>query len=180
MRQHIGNTVALILVTWFMTLILPFTAEAKSKYLYRLYINPDNFGLVIFPEERIFPELEQTIQSLAFKKIESGEAVMRSGSKKENFTYMMPRDVQKKHRLEKFIVLQILTDGVGIMVGIYEQEFGLTLPTKVFVVEELKGNISKTLEIFRKQVRQEKEEIHWVPGAIIKRELIEHYCFLEG
>ena len=83
--------------------------------------------------------------------------------------------MQKKHRLEKFIILQILNDGVGIMVGIYEQEFGLTLPTKVFIVQELKDNISKTLDIFRKQLKQEKEEIQWIPDAILKRELIGHY-----
>ena len=151
-------------------LALPFTsAEAGSKYFYQLYTQPENFGLVIFPKELIFPELEATVQSLEFKKVESGEAVMRSGNKKENFTYMMPADVQKKHHLEKFIILQILTDGVGIMVGIYDQEFGLTLPTKVFIVQELKGNISKTLDVFRKQLREEKQEIRWVPDGIIKK-----------
>jgi len=129
---------------------------------------------VVFPKESISPELEQTVQALGFKPIESGEAVMRSGSKDENFTYMMPKEVQKKHRLEKFIILQILNDGVGIMVGIYEQEFGLTLPTKVFVVQELKDNISRTLEIFRKQLKEEKEEIRWIPGAILERPSIGH------
>jgi hypothetical protein len=156
-------------------LALPFTVEAAApRYFYQLYTNPESFGIVVFPRKSIFPELEATIQSLGFKKAESGEAVMRSGNKKENFTYMMPKDVQKKHRLEKFIILQILNDGVGVMVGVYEQEFGLTLPTKVFVVQELKDNISKTLDIFRKQLRQEKEEIQWIPGAILKRELIGH------
>ena len=91
----------------------------------------------------------------------------------------MPREVQKKHGLEKFIILQILNDGVGIMVGIYEQEFGLTLPTKVFIVQELKDNISKTLDIFRKQLRQEKEEIRWIPDAIMKKELVVRHWFLE-
>lgn len=174
-KLGIGKMIALSLFAWFMLLALPFTAEAGSKYYYQLYNNSENFGLVIFPKESIFPELQQTIQTLGFKKIESGEAVMRSGSKKKNFTYMMPKEVQKKHRLEKFIILQILTDGVGIMVGIYEQEFGLTLPTKVFVVEELKDNISKTLDIFRKQLKQEKEEIEWIPGVIIKRQRVGHY-----
>ena len=175
MRLEIRKTIAPALIAWMMVLTLPFAAEAAPRYFYQLYTNPENFGVAIFPKESIFPELEQTVQSLGFKKVESGEAVMRSGSKKENFTYMMPKAVQKKHRLEKFIILQILTDGVGIMVGIYEQEFGLTLPTKVFIVQELKENISKTLGIFRKQLKQEKEEIEWVPGAIIKRELIGHY-----
>ena len=175
MRLKIRKTIAPALLAWMVVLALPLTAEAGSKYFYQLYTNPENFGLVIFPKESIFPELEQTAQSLGFKKIESGEAVMRSGNKQENFTYMMPKEVQKKHRLEKFIILQVLTDGVGIMVGIYDQEFGLTLPTKVFVVKELKDNISKTLDVFRKQLRQEKEEIEWIPGAILKRELIGHY-----
>ena len=175
MKLEIRKTIAPVLLAWLMVLALPFTADAGPKYFYQLYTNPENFGLVVFPKENIFPELGQTIQSLGFKKVESGEAVMRSGSKKENFTYMMPKDVQKKHRLEKFIILQILTDGVGIMVGIYEQEFGLTLPTKVFIVQELKENISKTLDIFRKQLKQEKEEIEWIPGAIIKRGLIGYH-----
>ena len=175
MRLGLKNRITSAILSGILVLALPFTVEAGSKYFYQLYINPENFGLVIFPKESIFPELEETIQSLGFKEAGSGEAIMRSGSKKENFTYMMPREVQKKHRLEKFIILQILTDGVGVMVGIYEQEFGLTLPTKVFVAEELGDNISKTLDIFRKQLRQEKEEINWVPDAIIKRELIEPY-----
>lgn len=156
---------------WILVLALPVSGNtAGSGYEYQLYSNPLNFGLVVFPRKMIFPELEETVQSLGFKKVESGKAIMRSGSKKENFTYMMPEAVQKKYRLEKFIILQILTDGVGIMVGIYEQEFGLTLPTKVFVIDELKDNISKTLEIFGRQLREEKQEIHWVPDGIIKNE----------
>jgi len=175
MRMKFRKTIVPALLLWMILLALPFTAEAGSKYHYQLYTTSENFGLVVFPKASLFPELETTVQSLGFKKVESGEAVMRSGSKKENFTYMMPREVQKKHGLEKFIILQVLADGVGIMVGIYEQEFGLTLPTKVFVVQELKDNIAKTLDIFRKQLRQEKEEIQWIPGAILKRELIGHY-----
>jgi len=175
MRLGNGKMLAAALLTWVIVLALPFAAQAGPKYFYQLHTNPENFGLVVFPKEKIFPELEQTVKSLGFKKVESGEAIMRSGSKKENFTYMMPKEVQKKHQLEKFIILQILNDGVGIMVGIYEQEFGLTLPTKVFIVQELRDNILKTLDIFRKQLKQEKEEIEWIPGAILKRELIGNY-----
>ena len=175
MRLEIRKRIAPTLFAWLLVLALPFTVGAAApKYFYQLYTHPENFGLVVFPKKSIFPELEEVVQSLGFKKAESGEAIMRSGNKKENFTYMMPKDVQKKHRLEKFIILQILNDGVGVMVGIYEQEFGLTLPTKVFIVQELKDNISKTLDIFRKQLRQEKEEIRWIPDAILKRELIGH------
>jgi hypothetical protein len=176
MRLETWKRITPSLLAWLLVLALPFTVEAAApKYFYQLYTHPESFGVVVFPKKSIFPELEETIQSLGFKKAESGEAVMRSGSKNENFTYMMPKEVQKKHRMEKFIILQILNDGVGIMVGINEQEFGLTLPTKVFVVQELKDNISKTLDIFRKQLRQEKEEIRWIPGAILKRDSIAHY-----
>jgi len=176
MIPRVQKNIASALFAWVLILALPFSAEAGSKYYYQLYTQPENFGLVIFPKESIFPELEETIQSLNFKKVESGEAIMRSGVKKENFTYMMPLEVQKKHNLEKFIILQILSDGVGIMVGIYEQEFGLTLPTKVFVIEELKDNMVQTLEVFRKQLREEKEEIHWNPDdIIIRNKLIGHY-----
>ena len=175
MKLETWKTISSVLLAWILIFALPFKAEAGDKYYYQLYTSSENFGVLIFPKESIFPELEQTVQSLGFKKAESGEAVMRSGSKNENFTYMMPREVQKKHRLEKFIILQVLTDGVGIMVGIYEQEFGLTLPTKVFVVQELKDNISKTLDIFRKQLKEEKEEIQWIPGAILKKESMGYY-----
>ena len=175
MRLETWKALTPTLLAWMMILALPFNAEAGPKYSYQLYTNSENFGLVIFPKESIFLQLEQTVQSLGFKIVESGEAVMRSGSRNENFTYMMPKEVQKKHQLEKFIILQILTDGVGIMVGIYEQEFGLTLPTKVFVVQELKDNISKTLGIFRKQLKEEKEEIRWIPDAILKEELSGYY-----
>lgn len=168
MMQTFRKRVACVMWSLILVLALPFTnATAGTPYFYQLYTQPENFGLVIFPKELIFPELEALAQSLKFKKIESGEAVMRSGNQKENYTYMMPKEVQKKHRLEKFIILQILTDGVGIMVGIYDQEFGLTLPTKVFIVEQLKDNIAKTLDIFRKQSKEEKQEIRWVPDGII-------------
>lgn len=160
MRLKIRKRIASVLLVWMLILALPFSVEAATpKYFYQLYTNPENLGLVVFPKESVFPELEEIIRSLDFKEAASGEAVMRSGNKKENFTYMMPQDVQEKHKLGKFIILQILNDGVGIMVGIYEQEFGLTLPTKIFIAQELKDNISKTLDIFRKQLRQEKEEI---------------------
>ncbi len=175
MRLETWKTFAPALLVWIWVLALPFKAEAGDKYFYQLYTNSENFGLVIFPRESIFPELEKTVQSLGFREAESGEAVLRSGSKNENFTYMMPKEVQKKYRLEKFIILQVLTDGVGIMVGIYEQEFGLTLPTKVFIVQELKDNLSKTLDVFRKQLKEEKEEIQWIPDAILKKELIGYY-----
>lgn len=175
MRRALNTISVVFLGAWLLALALPSGAQADSKYFYQLYTQQDNFGLVIFPQELISPELEELAQALEFKKVESGEAVMRSGNKNDNYTYMMPADVQKKHGLEKFIIIQILTDGVGLMIGIYEQEFGLTLPTKIFIISELKDNISKTLDIFREQLKQEKEEIRWVPGGIITQEEFENY-----
>ncbi len=145
-------------------LALPSRVWAKDRFFYNLYLNPEKFGLVVFPREFESPELKQVIKDLRFNPVESGEAVMRFGVKGENITYMMPKEVQKKHGIEKFLILQILTDRIGIMVGIYEQEFGLSLPTRVFLVGDLKENISKTLEIFRRQLQQEKQGIHWTPG----------------
>jgi len=168
MRRVYHYLSMILLAGWIGAHGLPSSAQAETRFQYQLYIQPENFGLVVFPRELISPELEELLRGLNFKAVLSGDAVMRSGSKQENFTYMMPEDVQKKHKLEKFLILQILTDGVGIMVGVFEQEFGLTLPTKVFVIEELKDNIPKTLEIFRNQLKEEKEEIRWIPGGIIK------------
>ena len=50
---------------------------------------------------------------------------MRHGTKNENATYMMPLEVQKKHSIEKFIVIQVL-DSMSMLVGIYDPEWGLT------------------------------------------------------
>jgi len=106
---------------------------------------------LIFPKDYVTPELEDFLASLDFKTVESGEAVMRFGEKRENMTYMMPPEVQEKHGLKKFIILQILGSQMGIMVGIYEQEFGLTLPPKIYPLEDVKRNIPKTLDQFRTQ-----------------------------
>ena len=168
MKQVLGKRLGALLAVCLLGAILPHSSGAVSPYQYQLYTSPENFGLVVFPKKMIFPELVELVHSLEFKETDSGEAVMRSGTKGENFTYMMPEEAQKKHKLEKFIILQILTDGVGIMVGIYEQEFGLTLPTKVFIIDELKDNILKTLDIFRQQLKQEKQEIRWNPDGIIE------------
>ena len=61
----------------------------------------------------------------------------------------MPKEVQAKYDMQRFITLQILGNG-GIMVGVFDPEWGLTLPTKVFEFEEVKKRVPETLKVFRK------------------------------
>jgi hypothetical protein len=132
---------------------LPSTVLAGSDYDYQLYKNHENFGIVVFPKENIFEDLDNYLKSIPFEVAESGKAVMRHGSKKENSTYMMPLEVQKKHSIEKFIVIQILGDN-SMLAGIYDPQWGLTLPSTIYQLEAVKKNILKTLNVFRGSNRQ--------------------------
>lgn len=132
---------------------LPSAALAASDYDYQLYKNHENFGIVVFPKENIFKDLDNYLKSIPFEVAESGKAVMRQGSKEENATYMMPLEVQKKHSIEKFIVIQILGDN-GMLAGIYDPQWGLTLPSTIYQLEAIKKNIVKTLNVFRGNNRQ--------------------------
>ena len=132
---------------------LPSTVLAGSDYDYQLYKNHENFGIVVFPKENIFKDLDNYLKSIPFEVAKSGEAVMRHGSKEENATYMMPLEVQKKHSIEKFIVIQILGDN-SMLAGIYDPQWGLTLPSTMYQLEAIKENISKTLNVFRGNNRQ--------------------------
>ncbi|MCA9483160.1 MAG: hypothetical protein KC553_05455 [Nitrospina sp.] len=123
---------------------------------YDLFQNPEGYGLLLFPKGVASSELETFIHSLDFKLVDSGRTAMRFGEKKENLTYMMPRDVQEKHNMTKFIILQVLAGGKGILVGIFEQRYGLTLPPKIFSLDEVEQNIPKTLDLFRAQDGQQK------------------------
>ncbi|GIT65045.1 MAG: hypothetical protein Ct9H300mP23_06720 [Nitrospinota bacterium] len=83
---------------------------------FKLYKNHENYGIVVFPKKLIFKDLENYLFSIPFESTESGKAVMRHGTKNENATYMMPLEVQKKHSIEKFIVIQVL-DSMSMLVG---------------------------------------------------------------
>jgi hypothetical protein len=133
-------------------------ASPSWGYEYQLYKNGENFGIVVFPKAQLPAELDQYIQSQLLLPVESGEAVMRSGSKGENETFMMPLEVQKKHSIEKFMVIQILTHS-RMMIGIFDPEWGLTLPSSVFGFEDMKKNIPKTLDVFRGN--NKRKAIHW-------------------
>ena len=136
---------ALIALTLFLA---PVQARAGSSYDYQLYKNNESYGIVVFPKKYIFKALGDYIASISFSEVESGKAVMRRGSKNENATLMMPLDVQKKHSIEKFIVIQVLGQ-YEMLAGIYDPEWGLTLPSATHGMEALKENIPKTLNIFR-------------------------------
>lgn len=96
---------------------------------------------------------------------------MRSGSKGENETFMMPLDVQKKHSIEKFMVIQVLAQ-FRMMIGIFDPEWGLTLPSSIFGFEEMKKNIPKTLDVFRgnnkRKAIQWQEKSKSTPGPKIR------------
>ena len=138
----------LITLIALMLCIAPIQARAGSGYDYQLYKNHEDFGIVVFPKKYIFKALGDYIASISFDAVESGKAVMRRGSRNENATLMMPSDVQKKHSIEKFIVIQVLGQ-YEMLAGIYDPEWGLTLPSATHGMEALKENIPKTLNIFR-------------------------------
>jgi len=136
-----GNAI-LILLVW----LCP-SVESASIFHYELFKNSENFGILVFPPPKN-GNLTQYIQSISFKHVASGRAVFRYGTKDENGTYMMPETVQKKHQIEKFIIIQILNLH-EFMIGIYSPEWGLTLPSARYTIQEIQKNIPKTLQIFR-------------------------------
>ena len=131
-----------------MLCVAPIQAQAGSGYDYQLYKNNENFGIVVFPKKYIFKTLGDYFASISFNAVKSGKAVMRRGSKNENATLMMPLEVQKQHSIEKFIVIQVLGQD-EMLAGIYDPQWGLTLPSARHGMVALKENIPKTLNIFR-------------------------------
>ena len=131
-----------------MLCVAPIQAQAGSGYDYQLYKNNENFGIVVFPEKYIFKTLGDYFASISFNADKSGKAVMRRGTKNENATLMMPLEVQKQYSIEKFIVIQVLGQD-EMLAGIYDPEWGLTLPSARHGMVALKENIPKTLNIFR-------------------------------
>jgi hypothetical protein len=135
-------------------------ASIETGYDYQLYKNFENLGILIFPKDRIIKDLDQYVQQKGFNPIESGKAVMRFGLKNENQTFMMPKSVQEKHSMTRFIVLQVIANQ-NMVVGIYDPQFGLTLPGPIYDLDGIKKNIPKTLNQFRKHLnkRETKKKI---------------------
>ena len=134
-------------------------APANSGYDYQLYKNYENFGILVFPKDQIFVELEEYIQEIGFNPVDSGQAVMRFGPNNENQTYLMPESVQTKHSMNRFIVLQVIAHQ-NILVGISDPEWGLTLPSAIFRLNGIKQNIPKTLNMFRKHLKKRETKRH--------------------
>jgi len=130
---------------------------ARAEYNYQLYKNFENFGILIFPKDQIFEKLDEYIQQIGFDPVESGQALMRFGSKNENQTYMMPEEVQRRYSMDRFIVLQVITHQ-NILVGVFDPEWGLILPSAIFRLNEVKQNIPKTLNIFRKHLKKRETQ----------------------
>ena len=133
--------------------------SAKAEYNYQLYKNYENFGILVFPKDQIFVELEEYIQEIGFNPVDSGQAVMRFGPNNENQTYLMPESVQIKHSMNRFIVLQVIAHQ-NILVGISDPEWGLTLPSAIFRLNGVKQNIPKTLNMFRKHLKKRETKRH--------------------
>ena len=89
---------------------------------------------------------------------------MRFGLKNENQTFMMPKSVQEKHSMTRFIVLQVIANK-NMVVGIYDPQFGLTLPGPIYNLDGIKKNIPKTLNLFRKHLNKRET----------KRQILENY-----
>ena len=133
--------------------------SAKAEYDYQLYKNYENFGILVFPKDQIFVELEEYIQEIGFNPVDSGQAVMRFGPNNENQTYLMPESVQIKHSMNRFIVLQVIAHQ-NIQVCISDPEWGLTLPSAIFRLNGIKQNIPKTLNMFRKHLKKRETKRH--------------------
>ena len=149
-----------VLVIFFLLPNITRAASIKTGYDYQLYKNFENLGILIFPKDRITKDLDQYVQHKGFNPVESGQAVMRFGLKNENQTFMMPKSVQEKHSMIRFIVLQVIANQ-NMVVGIYDPQFGLTLPGPTYNLDGIKKNIPKTLKLFRKHLnkRETKRQI---------------------
>ena len=132
---------------------------AKAEYDYKLYKNYENFGILVFPKDLLFLELDEYIRQIRFDPVESGQAVMRFGPNNENQTYLMPESVQIKHSMNRFIVLQVIAHQ-NILVGVFDPEWGLTLPSSIHRLDGIKANIPKTLNLFRKHLKKRETQRH--------------------
>ena len=154
--------------------LVPNQVIATSSYEYQLYKNHENYGIAVFPRKFIFKELRDHISSISFLEVDSGKAVMRRGTRNENESLMMPLEVQKKHSIEKFIVIQILNKH-EMLVGIYDPQWGLTLPSSSFGLEAFKANIDKTLNVFRGDNPQRKIKMELNNNFKVNKQVLDTY-----
>jgi hypothetical protein len=142
-----GSKLTGILTGILVSLIICSFASARSNPSYTLYKNTLNQGIVVYPSATPQSKLVDFVTKLDFKEVDSGQTVMRFGTNRENLALMMPENVQNKHEIKKFILIQQL-NADEYMVGVYDPEWGLTLPGPIFGLAELMANIPKTLNVF--------------------------------
>ena len=162
--QIFKTVIILFFAVAFSTTRVGNAAPTNSEYNYQLYKNFENFGILVFPKDRIFTGLAEYVKKIGFNPVESGQAVMRFGLKNENQTFMMPKSVQEKYSMTRFIVLQVIANQ-NMVVGIYDPQFGLTLPGPIYGLDGIKQNIPKTLNLFRKHLNKRET----------KRQILENY-----
>ncbi len=140
----------MIVVALFICSILLTPPSNALSMDYQLYKNPEEFGIVVFPKENTFPELEEYLDSINFKPLVSGKAAMRFGPREENGggTYMMPLEVQQQYGIKMFIIIQAL-ENQNLLIGVYHPDWELTLPSSIFNLDAVKERIFKTLNVFR-------------------------------
>jgi len=165
------NLTAILFITIFAFVCSLNRSSAKAEYDYRLYKNSENFGILIFPEDQIFLELDEYIRQIKFAPVESGQAMMRFGPNNENQTYMMPESVQRKYSMNRFIILQVLAQQ-NILVGVFAPEWGLTLPSATFRLNEIMQNIPKTLNMFRNHLKKRETQIRILENSKRTRLLV--------
>ena len=146
-------------------------SSAKAEYDYKLYKNYENFGILVFPKDLLFLELDEYIRKIRFDPVESGQAIMRFGPNNENQTYMMPESVQRKYSMNRFIILQVLAQQ-NILVGVFAPEWGLTLPSATFRLNEIMQNIPKTLNMFRNHLKKRETQIRILENSKRTRLLV--------
>ena len=75
---------------------------------------------------------------------------------------MMPKSIQQKYSMHRFIILQIVAKQ-NILVGVYDPEWGLTLPSAIFQLDGVMQNIPKTLNTFREHLKKRETQMR-MPG----------------
>lgn len=145
--KRFGFRLTGILTGLVLLLIICSIASAKPNPPYTLYKNTLNQGIVVYPSVTQQNKLIDFVTTLDFKEVASGQTVMRFGTNRENLALMMPENVQNEYKIKKFILIQQLSAD-EYMVGVYDPEWGLTLPGPVFGLKELMVNIPKTLNVF--------------------------------
>jgi hypothetical protein len=148
--KTLGLNLVSVFTATVLSILLITVCIAKPNPPFTLYKNPQNQGIVIYPTYDSKSELEEYLSKLDFKEIDRGNTVHRFGNNRDSLALMMPESVQKKHEIQKFILIQEIGPN-QYMVGIFDPEWGLTLPSQIFALDDVIANIPKTLKIFNNE-----------------------------